>query len=76
MGYAARTVRHMTTYEYRAPRGLNHRLAILHEEMSHYLVPPVLEDAAELLGDFMAMTEALSACRVQIRVHENQSAHS
>ncbi len=35
-----------------------------------------LEDAAELLGDFMAMTDALSACRVQIRAHENQSAHS
>ncbi len=76
MGYAARAVQHMTTYEYRAPRGLNHGLAILHEEMSHYLVPPMLEDAAELLGDFTAMTEALSACRMQIRAHENQSAHS
>ena len=76
MGYAARAVRHMTTYEYRAPRGLNHGLAILHEEMSHYLVPPMLENAAKLLGDFTAMMEALSACRVQIRAHENQSAHS
>ena len=76
MGYAARAVRHMTTYEYRAPRGLNHGLSILHEEMSHYLVPPMLEDAAEILGDFIAMREALSACRVQIRAHENQSAHS
>ncbi len=76
MGYAACAVRHMTTYEYRAPRGLNHGLAILHEEMSHYLVPPMLEDAAALLGDFTAMTEALSACRVQIRAHENQTAHS
>ncbi len=76
MGYAARAVRHMTTYEYRAPRGLNHGLSILHEEMSHYLVPPMLEDAAALLGDFTAMTEALSASRVQIRAHENQSAHS
>ncbi len=76
MGYAARAVRHMTTYEYRAPHGLNHGLAILHEEMSHYLVPPMLEGAAELLGDFTAMTEVLSACRVQIRAHENQSAHS
>ncbi len=73
MGYAARAVRHMTTYEYRAPRGLNHGLAILHEEMSHYLVPPMLEDAAGLLGDFTAMTEALFACRVQIRAHENQT---
>ena len=62
MGYTARAVRHMTTYEYRVPCGLNHGLAILHEEMSHYLVPPMLEDAAELLGDFTAMTEALSAC--------------
>ncbi len=47
--YAAHAVRHMTTYEYRAPRGLNHGLAILHEEISHFLVPPMLEDAAELL---------------------------
>ncbi len=66
----------MTTYEYRAPRGLNHGLAILHEEMSYYLVLPMLEDAAELLGEFTAMTEALSACRVQICACENQSAHS
>ncbi len=76
MGYAARAVCHVTTYEYRAPRRLNHGLAILHEEMSHYLVPPMLEDAAALLGDFTAMKEALSAYRVQIRAHENQSAHS
>ena len=76
MGYAARTVRHMTTYEYRTPRELYHGLAILHEEMSSYLVPPMLEDAAELLKDFVVITEALSTCRVQIRVHENQSAHS
>ncbi len=76
MGYAARAVRHVTTYEYRAPRGLNHGLAVLHEEMSHYLVPPMLEDAAALLGDFIAIKEALSAYRVQIRAHENQSVHS
>ncbi len=69
-------MRHVTTYEYRAPRGLNHRLALLHDEMSHYLVPPMLEDAAALLGDFIAMKEALSAYQVQIRAHENQSAHS
>ncbi len=76
MGYAARTVRHVTTYEYCAPRGLNHGLAVLHEEMSHYLVPPMLEDAAALLGDFIAMREAISAYQVQVRAHENQSAHS
>ncbi len=75
MGYTAREVRHMTTYEYRAPCGLNHGLAILHKEMSNCLVPPMLEDAAQLLGDFMAMTEALSASRVQIRAPENQAAH-
>ncbi len=76
MGYAARAVCHVTTYEYRAPRGLNHGLAVLHDEMSHYLVPPMLEDAAALLGDFIAMKEAISAYQVQIRAHENQSAHS
>ncbi len=36
----------------------------------------MLEDAATLLGDFMAITEVLSACQVQIRAHENQTAHS
>ena len=36
----------------------------------------MLEDAAGLLRDFTAMTKALSACRVQIRAHENQMAHS
>ena len=61
MGYAACAVRHVTTYEYHAPRGLNHGLAVLREEMSHYLVPPILEDAAALLGDFIAMKEAISA---------------
>ncbi len=76
MGYAARVVHHVTTYEYHAPRGLNHGLAVLHEEMSHYLVPPMLEDAAALLGDFMAKREAISAYQVQVRAHENQSAHS
>ncbi len=74
MDYAACVVWHMTTYEYRVPRGLNHHN--LHKEMSHYLVPPMQEDVAGLLGDFTAMTEALSACRVQIRAHENQLAHS
>ncbi len=73
MGYAARAVRHVTTYEYRAPCGLNHGLAVLHDKMSHYL-SPMLEDATALLGDFIAMQEALSAYRVQIRTHENQSA--
>ncbi len=76
MGYAAPAVRHVTTYEYRAPCGLNHGLAVLHDEMSHYLVPPMLEDAAALLRDFIAMKEALSAYQVQIRAHKNQSAHS
>ncbi len=73
MGYAAHAVHHVTTHEYRA---LNHGLAVLHEEMSYYLVPPMLEDAAALLGDFIAMQEALSAYRVQIRAHKNQSVHS
>ncbi len=75
MGYAARAVWHMTPTN-TARWYWNHGLAILHEEMSHYLVLPMLEDAAALLGDFTAMTEALSDCRVQIRAHENQSVHS
>ncbi len=61
--------------EYRAPGGLNHGLAILHEEMSKYLAPPMLEDAAEFLGDFVAMSEALSANQMQIRALEDQAIH-
>ncbi len=45
---------------------------ILHEEMSKYLVPPKLEDAAELLVDVVAAYEALSASQVQIQAFEDQ----
>ncbi len=56
MGYAACAVRGMTTYEYHAPGGLNHGLAIIHEGMSRYLTPPMLEDMAKRLGDWPCLS--------------------
>ncbi len=44
----------ITTYEYRAPRGLNHSLAKMHEVMA-YLALPMLEDVVALLGDFVTL---------------------
>ncbi len=54
-GYAARATRFMTTYEYQAPHGLNHRLSNLYDEVTEYLVPPMVEDASALLGDFVTL---------------------
>ncbi len=55
VGYAAKTTRAITTYEYQAPHGLNYGLAHLHDKVMEYLVPPMLEDASALLGDFVAL---------------------
>ncbi len=45
----------MTTYEYRAPGGLNHGLSMLHNEIDKYMVPPMVEHASALLGDFVIL---------------------
>ncbi len=45
----------MTTYKYRAPNCLNHGLSLLYKEVEEYMVPPMLEHASALLGDFMAL---------------------
>ncbi len=47
-GYAALATRCMTTYEYRAPGGLNHGLSMLHDEIDQYMVPPMVEQASAL----------------------------
>ncbi len=39
-GYAALATWCMTTYEYKAPGGLNHGLSALHDEIDQYMVPP------------------------------------
>ncbi len=54
-GYATVAARSVTTYEYKAPNGLNHGLSLLHDEVEKYMVPPVLKYASALLGDFMVL---------------------
>ncbi len=54
-GYAALPTRCMATYEYKAPDGLNHGLSALHDEIDKYIVPPMVEHASALLGDFVVL---------------------
>ncbi len=67
-GYAARTTQVIMTYEFQAPHGLNHGLAHLYDEVTECLVPPMLEDASALLGDFVALYQ-------QREVHKRRQAH-
>ncbi len=48
-GYAALAARCMTTYEYKAPGGMNHGLSMLHNEITKYMVPPMVKYASETL---------------------------
>ncbi len=45
----------MTTYEFKAPDGLNHGLSLLYDEVEEYLVLPMVDHASALLGDFVAL---------------------
>ncbi len=54
-GYAALATRCMTTYEYKAPGGLNHGLSMLHDEITQYMVPPMVKYVSALLGDFKVL---------------------
>ena len=54
-GYAALAACCMTTYEYKAPGGLNHGLSILHDEITQYMVPLMVKYASALLGDFVVL---------------------
>ncbi len=56
-GYAALATRCMTTYEYKAPSGLNHGLSMLHDEITQYIVPPMVIHASALLGDFVVLCQ-------------------
>ncbi len=67
-GYAARATRFMTTYEYQAPHGLNHGLSHFYDEVTEYLVPPMVEDASALLGDFVTLYQ-------EREVHKKKLAH-
>ena len=54
-GYAALVACCVTTYEYKAPGGLNHGLSTLHDEVDKCIVPPMVKYASALLGDFMVL---------------------
>ncbi len=71
IGYAAGAIRFMTTYEYVAPRRINHGMDTLHDEISPHLI---LEDLSDLLGNFVALYEAVTNNCVQIHNLESQVA--
>ena len=72
-GYAARATRFMTTYENRAPGGLNHGLSALHDEVEEYMVPPMVELASALLGDFVTLYQEREFHRKRLTQLEQQA---
>ncbi len=54
-GYTYAASQRMTTYEFKAPDGLNHGLSMLNDEVEEYLVPLMVDHASALLGDFVAL---------------------
>ncbi len=48
-GYATLAAHCVTTYEYKAPNGLNHGLSLLHDEVEKYVVPLMVKYAFTLL---------------------------
>ncbi len=73
IGYAARATRTITTHEYRAPVGLNNGLEELYDEVMSYLSPPMLEDVATLLGDFVTLYEERNVSRAWIQGLEHRA---
>ncbi len=65
-GYAYAASRSMTTYEFKAPDGLNHGLSLLYNEVEKYLVPPMVDHASALLGDFVALYQEREVNRRRI----------
>ncbi len=72
-GYAALAARCMTTYEYKAPGGLNHGLSIFHDEIDKCMVPPMVKYASALLGDFMALYQEREFHRRRLAQLEQQA---
>ncbi len=66
-GYAAQVTHFMTTYEYRAPHGLNHGLSSLYDEGAEYLVPTMVE------GDFVTLYQEREVHRKQLAHLEQQA---
>ncbi len=72
-GYAALATRCMTTYEYKAPGGLNHGLSALHDEIDKYMVPPMVEHASALLVDFVTLYQEREFHRKRLVQLEQQA---
>ncbi len=72
-GYAAAAARSVTTYEYKAPNGLNHGLSLLYKEVEQYVVPPMLKHASALLGDFMVLYQEREFHRRRLAQLEHQA---
>ncbi len=72
-GYAALAGLCVTTYEYKAPSGLNHGLSLLHDEVDKYMVPPMLKYASALLGDFMVVYQEREFHRRRLAQLEKQA---
>ncbi len=72
-GYAYAASRSMTTYEFKAPDGLNHGLSLLYDEVEEYLVPPMVDHASALLGDFMALYQEREVNRRRLAQLDQQA---
>ncbi len=72
-GYAYAASQRMTTYEFKAPDGLNHGLSLLYDEVEKYLVPPMVEHASALLGDFMTLYQEREVNRRRLAQLDQQA---
>ncbi len=72
-GYATAAARSVTTYEYKAPNGLNQGLFLLYKEVEQYLVPPMFKHASVLLGDFMVLYQEREFHRRRLAQLEQQA---
>ncbi len=63
----------MTTYEFKAPICLNHGLSLLYDEVEEYLVPPMVDHASALLGDFMTLYQECEVNRRRLAQLDQQA---
>ncbi len=72
-GYAYAVSQRVTTYEFKAPDGLNHGLSLLYDEVEKYLVPPMVDHASALLGDFMTLYQEREVNRRRLAQLDQQA---
>ncbi len=72
-GYAYAASQRVTTYEFKAPNGLNHGLSLLYDEVEKYLVPPMVDHASALLGDFMTFYQEREVNRRRLAQLDQQA---